>query len=65
MPKITKQADNVSVATNTNSLFNSKKDEDKGSHCVQNVNVNIKIDQQEDGLTSCFKAIANLFKRGK
>ncbi len=65
MPKITKQADNISIATNANTMFNPSKNEEKDPHCTQNINVTIKIDQQEDGITSAIKAIANIFKKGR
>jgi len=57
-------AENISVSTNTNSLFKPSNDEDKDQHCAQNVNVTVNIDQKEDVLTSCCKAIAGIFKKG-
>jgi hypothetical protein len=63
MPEIKKSMDNVSVSTNTNSLFNQPKNEDEIQHCTQNVNVTVKIDQQENVLTGCIKAIASIFKK--
>jgi hypothetical protein len=65
MPKLVESEKSVSVATNANSLCKLSETENKAQHCTQNVNVNIKIDQQEDGLTRCFKAIAGIFKRKK
>ena len=63
MPKTTKSTEHISVATNTNSLFNPKKNENEAPHCTQNVNVTVNIDQQEDRITGYFKAIASIFKR--
>jgi hypothetical protein len=64
MPKSKKPEKQVSVSTNTNSLFNPPKIENTGQHCTQNVNVAVNIDQKDDCLVGCFKAIASVFKRG-
>ena len=62
MPK-TRKTKHVSVANNANSLFKPSRNENKAPHCTQNVNVTVNIDQKEDCLTGCFKAIAGIFKR--
>ena len=64
MPKQKKPMDSVSVATNTNSMFNSSQKDSKQPLCTQNVNVEVSIDQKDDCLVGCFKAIASIFKKG-
>lgn len=64
MPKTKKPADNVSVATSTNSIFNSSQKQNKTPLCTQNVNVEVNIDQKDDCMVGCFKAIASIFKKG-
>lgn len=63
MPKSKKPIENVTLATHTNSMFNHANNENKTPHCVQNVNVEVNIDQKDDCLVGCFKALASIFKR--
>lgn len=63
MPKSNKPIEGVSVSTHTNSMFNHSKNEKKSPHCVQTVNVEVNVDQKDDCLVGCFKAIASIFKR--
>lgn len=63
MPKTKKTPENVSIAANANSLFKPINDDNTAPHCSQNVNVTVNIDQKEDCLTGCFKAIAGIFKK--
>lgn len=53
----------TSVAKNANSMFKHHKNDNKEPHCVQNVNVEVNIDQKDDCMTGCFKALGDIFKK--
>jgi hypothetical protein len=63
MPKSNKKIKDASVSTNANTLFKPNQNENKVQHCTQNINLTIQIDQKEDAITGCFKAIAGIFRR--
>ncbi len=52
------------VARNANSLFKPPKNELKGQHCVQNVNVQITMPKEESAVAGCFKALLGCFRKG-
>jgi hypothetical protein len=63
MPNTTTQDANVTVMTKANTVVNPPIDENGEPHCVQNINVTVKIDQKEDGFLGLFKALARIFRK--
>lgn len=60
---MTKSKKEASVSESKNSMFGRHNRHANEAHCVQNVNVEVNIDQKDDCMTSCFKALGDIFKK--